>query len=505
MSRVENNRILIDVDSDYNSLCLKSTKEYAIPLQDLLYSKQFCMFIVEPLEQKILFSSQSACNLYQYSCDEFSKIPFYSLDIAPWAQVCAMFSLSKLHRRKHFYATHQTKNDDHIYVEIFLGPIQVEEKVLFYVFIRNLTEKKLAEERIALSERRYKSLFANMKHPFSCQQIVINPSNHQKNCIIIQANEQFASMLGLPLSNILHQSFPALISYLQPTSFDFDSILDLVIEKQQHLTFELNFNAISKVFLLTIYPTEKLHFASIFEDITSQRDLELLRNEFINTLTHEIRTPLTSIKAGIELWFKNKDSNAPEIQNLPDIINKNIHRLHLLTNNVLDLQKINHQNLLQDYSLVSLNALILDQINQIQPIIQEKTLKIEIELDQSIQLFYFNYDKISRVFQNLLSNALKYTDKGFIKICSKKKDKWVEISVEDSGLGINNNDLPHLFDTFFQSLPNKSKGSGLGLAIAKKIIDLHGGKIWVSSTLGKGSKFYFTLPYILTLENQLGG
>lgn len=501
MGRIDKNRILIDVESEYNSPCLKSTKEYAIPLQDLLFSKQFCMFIIEPIEQKIVFSSESACKLYQYTCEEFMNIPFYSLDTAPWAQVCAMFSLSKLHRRKHFYATHRLKNDDLIYVEIFLGPIQVEEQVLFYVFIRNLTEKKKAEERITASERSYKSLFANMKHPFSSQQIIINPTSKQKNCFVIQANEQFASMLGLPLSNILHQSFPALISYLQPKFFDFDKMLNSVMDKQEHITCELDFMSTSKVYLLTLYPTEKNHFASIFEDITSQRDLEVLRNEFINTLTHEIRTPLTSIKAGIELWFKNKDSNAPEIHNLPDIINKNIHRLHLLTNNVLDLQKINHQSLLQDYSLTSLNALILDQINQIQPLIHEKSVKIEIELDQTIQLFYFNSDKISRVLQNLLSNALKYTDKGYIKISSKKKDKWIEISVEDSGLGIKNEDQPYLFDTFFQSAPSKSKGSGLGLAIVKKIIDLHGGKIWVNSTLNMGSTFCFTLPYTLTLEN----
>jgi signal transduction histidine kinase len=129
-----------------------------------------------------------------------------------------------------------------------------------------------------------------MKHPFSSQQIIINPTSKQKNCFVIQANEQFASMLGLPLSNILHQSFPALISYLQPKFFDFDKMLNSVMDKQEHITCELDFMSTSKVYLLTLYPTEKNHFASIFEDITSQRDLEVLRNEFINTLTHEIRT-----------------------------------------------------------------------------------------------------------------------------------------------------------------------------------------------------------------------
>jgi signal transduction histidine kinase len=504
MGRIEKDRILIDVDSGYDFTCLKSTKDFAIPLQDLLYSKQFCMFIVEPITQKIIFSSQSANSLYQYSSEEFSSLPFYVLDTAPWAQVCAMFSLSKLHRRKHFYATHRLKNEQLIYVEIFIGPIQIEEQVLFYVFIRNLTEKKQAEERIALSEKRYKALFANMKHPFSCQKIVINPINNRKNCIVIEANEQFASLLGLPLSQIIHQSFPSLISYLDPHPFNFEEILTMVIENQQYLTFEIKLNAISKVFCLTIYPTEKLHFATIFEDITAQRDLEILRNEYINTLTHEIRTPLASIKAGIELWFCNRDSNLPEIQNLPDIINKNIHRLHSLTNSVLDLQKLNSQKFGSDFSLQSINALIFDQINQMQPIIQEKPIKIEIELDQSIQLFYFNYEKISRVFQNLLSNAIKYTDKGFIRINSKKKDKWIEICIEDSGLGIKNEDLPFLFDTFFQSSTNKNKGSGLGLAIAKKIIDLHGGKIWVKSSLGKGASFFFTLPYNLDLSNIEG-
>jgi hypothetical protein len=75
MGRIDKNRILIDVESEYNSPCLKSTKELCIPLQDLLFSKQFCMFIIEPIEQKIVFSSESACKLYQYTCEEFMNIP----------------------------------------------------------------------------------------------------------------------------------------------------------------------------------------------------------------------------------------------------------------------------------------------------------------------------------------------------------------------------------------------------------------------------------------------
>jgi signal transduction histidine kinase len=497
MNKIENNKILIDIESDYVFNCLKSTKDYAIPIQDLLYSKQFCMFVVDPITHKILFSSDSASALYHYTSEEFSSIPFYALDTAPWPQVCAMFTLSKLQRRKHFYATHQIKNDQLIYVEIFIGPIQVEEQILFYVFVRNLTEKKQAEERIALSEKRYKSLFANMKHPFTCQKIIHDPQLNKTNCIIIEANEQFSSLLGLPLSHIIGQSFHSLLSCLDPEPFKMDEILSIVVEDQHPLTFEIKLKTISKIYLLTVYPTDRLHFAAIFEDVTAQRDLELLRNEFINTLTHEIRTPLTAIKAGIELWFKSRDSDLPEIQALPEIINKNIHRLNQLANNVLDLQKINNQDLKEDFSIWSLNSLILDQINQVQPMVQEKRLKVEVELDQSIQRFYFNQEKISRVLQNLFSNAIKYTDKGHMKVKSKKKEMWVEVCVEDTGSGIRNEDLPYLFDTFFQACPNKHKGSGLGLAIAKKIIDLHGGKIWVKSTPDKGAQFFFTLPYIL--------
>ena len=501
MNKFENSKILIDIESDYVFNFLKSTKDYSIPIQDLLFSKQFCMFIVDPITHKILFSSESASALYHYTANEFSSIPFYALDTAPWPQVCAMFTLSQLQRRKHFYATHQIKNEQLIYVEVFIGPIQVEEKVLFYVFVRNLTEKKQAEERIALSEKRYKALFANMRHPFSCQKIIHDPQLNKSNCIIIEANEQFASLLGIPLSQIICQSFHSLLSYLDPEPFNMEEILSIVVEGQHPLTFEIKLKAISKIYVLTVYPTEKLHFATIFEDVTAQRDLELLRNEFINTLTHEIRTPLASIKAGIELWFKSKDSNLPEIQTLPDIIRKNIHRLNQLANNVLDLQKINDQDLKEDFSINSLNSLILDQINQIQPMVQEKMLKIEFELDQSIQRFYFNQEKISRVLQNLFSNAIKYTDKGHIKIKSEKKEMWVEVCVEDTGSGIRQEDLPYLFDTFFQACPNKHKGSGLGLAIAKKVIDLHGGKLWVNSSLGKGAQFFFTLPYILEAKD----
>ncbi len=482
-------------DRDYITKDLFASKDYAIPIQELFDSRQFCMMAVAPLQQQIIYASKAAASLYQYSIEELQSLPFYQLDKAPWDRVCNMFTLSKLHRRNHYFATHCLKDGSVIYVEIFLGPLKIEEETVFYVFVRNLTEKKQAEAKLAQSEKRHKALFQNMKHPCSCQKLVFNESGSAWNSIIIEANDAFCDMVQKGTNEILGNALHEVVRSADPLILSGDRFAKLLKKEAQTLTFELELDPGKKIYQLSAYCLEKDHVVTLFEDITAQRQLDDLRSEFINTLTHEIRTPLTSIKAGVEIWSQHKDSPLDDIKKLPELIINNVRRLTAIVNNVLDYQKIGFEDFSENYTEESIHQLLLELSSQISPLMNEKGLQLETVFDSTIEPFFFNKEKVSQLIINLLGNAVKYTDNGTITIVTQKKESLVEVCVQDTGPGIMAKDLPFLFDSFFQVKTSKNKGSGLGLAIAKKIVEKHGGVIRVESVLGEGSRFFFTLPF----------
>jgi signal transduction histidine kinase len=146
-----------------------------------------------------------------------------------------------------------------------------------------------------------------------------------------------------------------------------------------------------------------------------------------------------------------------------------------------------------------MNEIIRETAAAMSTVAKEKGLEIILNLDSKLPLVKCDRDKIVQVLSNLISNALKFTEKGDITIVSEKKDNIVELKVKDTGIGIKNEDLPRLFRAFEQLAQGKERktgSTGLGLAISKEIIDKHRGKIWAESEFGKGTVFHVILPVI---------
>lgn len=236
----------------------------------------------------------------------------------------------------------------------------------------------------------------------------------------------------------------------------------------------------------------------LFQDITELKQLEKMKSDFISTISHELKTPLTSITMGISLM---KDTNVGELNDkqkeVIDVICEEEERLSELIQNLLRLIKLQSKDSLLNMEPTSILGVIENTIKNYYEIAANRDIDLHYELDETLPKVIMDAEKISWVISNLLSNALKFTNAGdLIVISSYINDHKLFVSVKDTGVGIPEIYQEKIFDKFIQlkDKVSENSGSGLGLAIAKEIIELHGGSIWCESKLDVGSTFTFDLP-----------
>ncbi len=241
---------------------------------------------------------------------------------------------------------------------------------------------------------------------------------------------------------------------------------------------------------------------TIFRDITKEKEIDRMKTEFVSIVSHELRTPLSITKEGLSLVLDG--ITGPVNKKQEDVLvtaKSNIDRLTNIIDSLLDISKIEAGKIGVKRGSVNLNSLINWFVSSFSKRAKDKGLELRVSLPQKEMDVYADAEKLIQIFVNLMSNALKFTQKGWIEILVLEKEAEMECSVADTGIGISGDDLPKVFGKFqqFNRLPGAGeKGTGLGLSIAKALVDMHYGEIWVESSLGKGSKFTFTLPKYTT-------
>ncbi|MBP2663817.1 MAG: sasA 12 [Firmicutes bacterium] len=224
-----------------------------------------------------------------------------------------------------------------------------------------------------------------------------------------------------------------------------------------------------------------------------------LRQQFLANIAHELRTPLAVIQGHLEGMIDGIiEPNHKQLTSL----HEEAVRLSRLIKDLKDLSLAEVRQLSLEVKAIAVNQTVEQAIYMLKPLADEKQIVIEQNLTQELPLITADSDRICQLFYNLVTNAIRYTASGGQVIISteltklEKKD-WVKVTVADNGPGIDAADLPHVFDHFYRgekSRDRKSGGTGLGLAIVKQLAEIHGGKVLVESTVGKGSTFYVLLP-----------
>ncbi len=265
-----------------------------------------------------------------------------------------------------------------------------------------------------------------------------------------------------------------------------------------------------------------LETATLYEEIKQTNvkleNLERMKSEFISIVSHELRTPLTAIKNSLGI-LKGGTAGAttPIMDKFLGLAERNVLRLKGIINDLLDLSKIEAGKMKFSFEKAEITAPIETVKNTLENLIKEKNINFSITIEQNLPSVFIDTLRVEQVITNLLSNAIKFTpENGEISILAKKvigaeilkdgisEDKtYILVSVKDSGIGIEQENLEKVFDKFQQiesSLSRKIGGTGLGLPIAKQLVDAHKGTIWVESVINKGSEFSFVIPVLDELE-----
>ncbi len=232
------------------------------------------------------------------------------------------------------------------------------------------------------------------------------------------------------------------------------------------------------------------------EEIRRSKIVDEMKNEFISIASHEIKTPITIIKAYTQMAKGLNEQCSERVRGILDKIDIQSTKLNSLVQQLLDISKMENGNLQYSMQPVELNPYILEMVSVMSHLIPNNSIYTELSADVTVRM-----DKLrmEQVFSNLLGNAAKYSGKNTnININCIKEDGFAKISVIDKGIGMSETSMHSIFNKFYRDkdVLLTHSGLGMGLYIASKIVADHGGKIWVESKEGVGSSFYFTLPII---------
>lgn len=237
-------------------------------------------------------------------------------------------------------------------------------------------------------------------------------------------------------------------------------------------------------------------FILLFKNITEFREHDLAKTNFMATLSHELKTPISAIDMSLSLLKDNRIGNLNDDQtSLTSTIKQNITRLLTLINEIMEVSKIETGNIIMVESKASPSDIVDQALNATGTFIDQKEIKLEKVIAGTLPLINVDVQKTSGVLINFISNAVRYTPiKGIIRVEVSKQGNDIEFRVSDNGKGMIDEDLKNIFKRFKRAKNDKTKGTGLGLAISKEFIEKQGGRIWANSKLGKGSTFGFALP-----------
>lgn len=273
---------------------------------------------------------------------------------------------------------------------------------------------------------------------------------------------------------------------------------------------EFNIEVADKIFKTVISPMflsngDYVGYIVVLIDFTKEEEMNKMRSQFISNVSHELRTPVTVLRSYIDTLYTMGDEFDLETQKeFIGIMNKEIIRLHDMVNDILDFSRYQAKNVHLDKEMSDVSKLIQECVDRANVLAEEKEISIIVMIEPDLPQIPINYDSITRVIMNLLTNAIKYSPKGKkVKIKVEKVKEYLEISVEDEGIGISEENQKKVFDRFFR-VENKThtvKGTGLGLHLVKVAVEKHHhGKVFVKSKLNEGSTFGIMLPIKIEAE-----
>jgi PAS domain S-box-containing protein len=326
---------------------------------------------------------------------------------------------------------------------------------------------------------------------------------------VVWANHQFTHMLGCKQEELQNVNMNKICA----NELDRQARLEKLLEAPVFSEFEIRPKEGETVWVrdypkATLNETGKIAYIdgvciethavdALVRDINERQRLQSMKDHFLTAVTHELRTPLVSIKGYIDHIIATGTNLSTNLRSQIEIVKRNTQRLLDLTEDLLNIQYMETGRLQLKFENINLQEMLTQCIEEMQPLVNDKGQEVRLELPGKALLVVGDRVRLTEVLMNLLQNANKFSPNGGSMIVRVEEDVGtVTISITDNGIGIDKKDLGRVFEPF-AAIPKPSyfKGSGLGLSLTKRIVETHGGKIWATSMgIGSGATFAFTLP-----------
>ena len=270
-------------------------------------------------------------------------------------------------------------------------------------------------------------------------------------------------------------------------------------KKRADIEFEINLDRRITSWVLGSMNQSKTtgQFILVLHDITQLRQLNSMRRDFISNLSHELRTPVSVIRANSETLLDGALDNKKDAKVFSKAILHNAERLSSMVSDLIDLSRIDYGDLKFNVSSIDLNKFIDSLISSMKSLAKKKSITLSYKPNHKHPI-KADSQALERVMNNLVDNAFKYSpNDSVIEITTSENKEFIKLMVSDAGIGISKTDQVYIFDRFYRTASaraSKNQGSGLGLAIVKNLINNLNGEVWVNNRLDGGSIFWFTLP-----------
>lgn len=489
----------------------KEIRENEHKFRSLFENHSSAKLIIDSSDGSIVDANDAAVAFYGWSKEELKQMKIFQINILDVATIREKMKLAGVDSNKYFEFKHRIKSGEIRDVEIFSSNVELSGKQYLYTIVNDTTERKKADNQIKLLSRSIEQ-----------SPVIVVITNSEGN--IEYVNPKFEKISGYHFDEVKGKNMRIFKSGFHNQEFYADlwnTILsgkdwqgEIQNKKKNGELFWEN----SLISPITNLEGEITHFVAVKEDITENKKIledliiakekaeesDRLKTAFLANMSHEIRTPLNGILGFIDLLGKPDLNNDQSIR-FRAIIKKSSARLLATINDIIEISKIESGQLNIYITEVNVNELMQYVHLFFKPEAESRKLSLICGpiLPENYSYTSTDKDKLESILINLIKNAIKFTEKGFVEFGCQYKNSLYEFYVKDSGTGIPENKQKIIFNRFVQgdtSVTKPHEGSGLGLSISKAYVEKLGGKIWINSKPGEGSTFYFTIG---NLANKL--
>ncbi|KPK02638.1 MAG: hypothetical protein AMK71_01575 [Nitrospira bacterium SG8_35_4] len=424
-----------------------------------------------------------------------------------------------------FEGQHMRKDGSAFPVDVSARLVHIGGKPYVLAIDRDISARKLAEKALLESERKYRLFFTTVPVGWAFHRIIVDEENKPVDYVFLEVNEAFEKLTGLRKENIIGQSVKDVLSGIENDPVDWIGRYGEVASTGKEIRFENYMESLDKWYSVSASSPEKGYFIVVFDDITERKKIEQEREQLntelaqknkemeqlVSVTSHDLRTPLAIVQGyarELEITMKKLASEIDadinpsdmkkrlasymkDMEEINKCIRSNIKKMDSLLFGLLKLSRSGNISLHMEP--LDMDRLLADVHESFMLKIKEAGARVEVS---GLPSCIGDETQINQVFSNLLGNAVKYLDPerpGIIRISGHREGSESLYCVEDNGVGIASGECDRIFNIFYR-VNSAADGEGLGLTIVRKILERHGGRIWVESEQGRGSRFYVALP-----------